>query len=203
MTELLTKLAQEWAVIQAAPFSFFVTWLFASVISFLVLRWSLGAVNSRLKAEISLLERQLGDYREKLEGRSPDEAKAKIEELEAKIGRIVGRVWPSLSAEGRQDLKHHLVNATKMEVQVFSEDVDGAPLAKSLFSTFQELGWKVRRSKSMFELDEGLIVFPDTEIARTVRSALALALQCDIELRDDEAAKRDNKVIISIGYKPE
>jgi hypothetical protein len=203
MTELLTKLAQEWAVIQAAPFSFFVTWLLASVISFLVLRWSLGAVNSRLKAEISLLERQLGDYREKLEGRSPDEAKAKIEELEAKIGRIVGRVWPPLSAEGREELRHRLVDVAKMEVHVFSEDVDGAALAKSLLSTFQELGWKARRSKSMFELDEGLIVFPDTEIARAVRSALSRALQCDIELRGDEAAKRDNKVVISIGYKPE
>jgi hypothetical protein len=46
---------------------------------------------SSLKAELSFADRQIAEYKQKLGGASPDEAKARIQQLEARVAKIEPR----------------------------------------------------------------------------------------------------------------
>lgn len=56
-----------------------------------IIGWSYSSVLSSKNAQMQLQDRQLADYKEKLQGATPDQAKARIDELEARLGRIEPR----------------------------------------------------------------------------------------------------------------
>jgi hypothetical protein len=107
---------------------------------------------------------------------------------------------PGLPEDGFGRLQHRLTSTEKAAVEVFAEDSDGTALAKSLIAAFGGFGWSAKRNKSMNPLDEGLIVYPNSETGSAVRSALARALGCDVEIRDDAHVK-DRRVLIAIGHR--
>lgn len=92
MPDLFGRIAQEWPVIAAAPVTFVGAVSAAALIIWLALKWSYQSVldgkNGEIASkasEIALLQRQRDDYRDKLSGASPDEAKAKIDDLERRL----------------------------------------------------------------------------------------------------------------------
>ena len=92
MPDLFGRIAQEWPVIAAAPVTFVGVVSAAALIIWLALKWSYKSVldgkNGEIASkasEIALLQRQRDDYKDKLSGASPDEAKAKIDDLERRL----------------------------------------------------------------------------------------------------------------------
>jgi len=55
------------------------------------LSWAKNSIIDQLNGQIQLQDRQLADYKEKLNGATPSEAKARIDSLEARLSRIEPR----------------------------------------------------------------------------------------------------------------
>jgi hypothetical protein len=87
MPDWIAKIVQEWPMIQAAPWSFaaavFVMICIIVPVVWLLINWSYSSVIKHKSGEISLLERQRDDYKDKLGGASPNEAKERIDSLES------------------------------------------------------------------------------------------------------------------------
>jgi hypothetical protein len=89
----LMKLATEWPIVKAAPFTFIAAVLSALVVLIPIIWFVVsllkgeqlagkGAQIAAKDAEISFLQRQLAEYQDKLKVGSPDEAMQKLAELE-------------------------------------------------------------------------------------------------------------------------
>lgn len=95
MSDLYRKVADGWPVIMAAPWTFAAI-MFAFVAVAVPCIWkAFGWIyQSRLESkdgQIALLQRQRDDYEKKLGGASPDEASARIQELERRLLRMEPR----------------------------------------------------------------------------------------------------------------
>ena len=110
MSELFKKVADGWPVIEAAP------WAFAAImLAFVAVAvpsiWAVLSYSYRTRMEsfqarlgskddqVASLQRQRDEYKDKLSGASPDEAKAKIEALERRLLLVEPR---RLRAEQRE-----------------------------------------------------------------------------------------------------
>jgi hypothetical protein len=110
MSDLYKKVADGWPVIAAAPETFaaiMIAFIVVAVPSiWLVLNWSYRTRIENFQArlgskdeQIASLQRQRDEYKNKLSGASPDEAKARIEALERRLIQVEPR---RLAAEQRE-----------------------------------------------------------------------------------------------------
>ena len=95
---------------------------------------------STMKEQIILIEGQRDDYKNKLSGASPDEAKTRLDKLEALLAAISPR---KLSAD--QTTAFHAALTTSGSVVVLHDVacVDCNSYANSIGSAFQSAGWQV------------------------------------------------------------
>ena len=87
-----TSIAREWLAVTSAPFLYVAASSAICTIVWIISRWHYSGVIATKDAQISSLshtidfvERQRDDYKEKLNGATPEEAKAKIADLERRI----------------------------------------------------------------------------------------------------------------------
>jgi len=73
-------------------------------------------LSSSKNAQIELLDRQLVDYRDKLKGASPDEARAKIDALESTIRLMIGSKWKPLTKEESDRLRTAVASLPKRRI---------------------------------------------------------------------------------------
>jgi hypothetical protein len=123
----------------------------AIAIWFLV-RWHFsGAYQTRLanaESTKELLERQLQEYRDKLSGASPDEAKARLDALESRIDALGPR---RLSSEQRNLISAALDKFAGSYV-VITQDMavaDARSLSQDIAAAFNAARWKVSTSMVM------------------------------------------------------
>lgn len=81
----LSTFKDEWRVIADAPWSFAAVLAAATGIMWLVLRALKAQEIADLKGRLQLRDDQIADYKAKLNGATPDEAKARFAELEALV----------------------------------------------------------------------------------------------------------------------
>jgi hypothetical protein len=98
---LIKHITDEWSVVGAAPLTFIVLAILMLGATFLVLSWFYSGRLENLEGRIKMRDDQITEYKEKLSGASPDEAKARIEALETKIAVLMPR---QLSATARTQL---------------------------------------------------------------------------------------------------
>jgi hypothetical protein len=101
MPQWLQNLFDGWPMIKANLPTFFVILVLMLGGVWLVLNWAYGQVLANKDAQIQLQDRQLADYKEKLQGATPDQAKAQIDGLEARLRALEPR---RLSDEQRRIL---------------------------------------------------------------------------------------------------
>src|ERR1700722_9040325 len=77
------ELAKEWALILQAPWIAIGAALAVAGLVWRVVSWSYAGRLANAESELRLKNTQLDDYREKLKGATPEEAKARIEALAA------------------------------------------------------------------------------------------------------------------------
>jgi hypothetical protein len=63
-------------MVAAAPIPFFIALVIAAALIWIAIGWSHSGVLSAKNVQIELQDRQLSDYRDKLKGATPEEAKA-------------------------------------------------------------------------------------------------------------------------------
>src|SRR4051812_36245276 len=81
-----TYVLEPWKMIMStAPVPFFMSLLVIGFAIWFAVNWSYSSVLASKNAQLELVDRQLGDYKQKLSGDSPEQAAKKISELEKQV----------------------------------------------------------------------------------------------------------------------
>jgi hypothetical protein len=141
MPEWLSKIAQEWTVIQSAPLSVITVCAIIAVVIWSVVSGIYGIRLANKDGEISLLTRQRDDYKDKLGGASPDQAKAKMDALEKRIALTIGSHWTPLTSDESAKLTAAVSGLEKRRIQVMYVNQLGKELAQSIADALRRGGW--------------------------------------------------------------
>jgi hypothetical protein len=122
MPQWLIKLLEQWYIVRTAPIPFAIAVVIAGIVLWFAIGWFYsGVLNSKI-AQIELLDRQVADWKQKTEKSTPDEAKARIDDLEARVKRLEPR---TLSAVQRSQIANFVqVPAGSTYVMVIGADMD-------------------------------------------------------------------------------
>jgi hypothetical protein len=140
-------------------------------------------------------------YKARLNGASPDQARARMESLEGQVVSLKNRDWPKLAPAAVADFENILASQGSHVVSVVPQDRDSVFLARDLVDAFNRIGWKATRDTNMNEVPDGLSVWPEDDVARAICNALTMATGALVTLRKDQHLKEQGAYAIGIGYK--
>ena len=143
------KILAQVAIVTSAPAPFIVALLIVAGFIWWAIDWKYSAVLTHRDAEISRLKGERDDYKDKLSGATPDQAKARIDALEARLSSIEPR---RLTASQRAALIAGLASPPPGSiVDVMSEPSgDNTQFAADIWSVFQQAGgWSVGDSTAI------------------------------------------------------
>jgi hypothetical protein len=195
MDQFINYVLDEMRVIGDAPV------VFAGAVAVIAgaIWWAMSWRYSRI---IRNRERTIALYKNRLDGASPDEAKAKIDSLEGQIWTLKDRVWPKLPPAAVADLENSLkTKDPPKQISILPQDIDSIFLARDLVDAFTRIGWAAKQDISMNGVPDGLSVWPDNELGRAVRDALDKATGAQVAIREDKYARENGNIAIGIGYK--
>ena len=147
-----------WPMIRANLPTFFVIVVLILGAVWWLMDWRYGAIVASKSGQIELQDRQLADYKQKLDGASPDQAKAKIEALENTIRATIGSRWKPLSKIQISELALKLREIEKSRATVMYENALGKQLAQSVVDAFQEAGWSQVNLSTGSGFGNGIVV---------------------------------------------
>jgi hypothetical protein len=186
----------EFRLIAEAPLVFAAAVLFVGVIIWAVLRWRYSSIIEHRNNIIAL-------YKARLNGATPDQAKAKMDSLEGQVVSLKNRGWPKLTPAAVTDFESMLASQGSHVVLVLPQDRDSIFLARDLVDAFKRAGWKAKRETSMNDIPDGLSVWPEDDVARALCNALTMATGALVTVRDDQHLKDQGTYAIGIGYRLE
>ncbi|ABE62506.1 hypothetical protein Nham_1689 [Nitrobacter hamburgensis X14] len=193
----LIKLLEQWGAVTTAPIPFAIAVAIASGLIWLAIGWSYSSVLAGKNAQIELQDRQLSDYREKLKGATPEEAKAKIDSLERTLRMTVGQSWIPLSKSQIDDLASKLKQIQKSRAQIMYENALGRELAQSIFDAFKQAGWDQAWLSTGSGLGDGLVTGWSSR-AVAVKEALESTAKLPVRPIDTEKEIPD-LLIVGVG----
>jgi hypothetical protein len=189
MEQLIKYVLGEMRVVRGAPLALSTALLVLSGAIWWAVNWRYAGVIENKDGIIAL-------YKERLNGAGPDEARARIETLQAQVLALRNRQWPPLTVSSATVFKSALNGSGPSQVDVFAQARDGIFLVRSLITALIEIGWE-----AMNGLPDGLTVWPETDLARRVHDALSSATGLPVTLRDDPYLKQGNRIAIGVGFK--
>jgi hypothetical protein len=184
----------EFRLIAQAPLVFAAALLFLGAIIWAALRWRYARIIEHRNRIIAL-------YKARLDGATPDQAKAKMDSLEGQVVSLKNREWPKLSSAAVTDFESILASQGSHVVSVLPQDKDSVFLARDLVDAFRRIGWNAKRETSMNDIPDGLSVWPEDDVARAICNALTMATGELVTLRNDQHLKDQGTYAIGIGYK--
>jgi hypothetical protein len=155
LDSIVNWISGEWSVVSQAPIIFV-----ASVILVGLIIWKLSQreFSTRLtnaESTLSLRNAQLLDYKEKLSGATPDQAKARMDALEERLNELGPRIAAlgprKLSAEQKHQMLPILEFHRGSLVSICSDaaSADAASYSKGLAKAFNAAAWNVQPSMAM------------------------------------------------------
>jgi hypothetical protein len=193
----LVKLLEQWAVVTAAPIPFAIAVVVAGGLIWLAVGWSYSGVLASKNAQIELQDRQLADYKQKLDGASPDQAKAKIEALEKTIRLMVGERWEPLNKPQIAALASKLKDIKKSRASIMYENALCKEMAQSIFDAFKLAGWDEAVLQPGTGLGDGIVVGWSSR-AVEIKTALEATATLPVWAKDTEKEIPD-LVIVGVG----
>lgn len=193
----LVKLLEQWAVVMAAPLPFAIAVVIAGGLIWLAVGWSYSGVLASKNAQIELQDRQLADFRQKLNGATPDQARAKIEALEHSLRTTIGARWEPLSKSQISNLAARLREMPKSQAQIMYENALGKEMAESIFSAFKDAGWDQATILTGSGFGDGIITGWGSR-AVALKSALDNTGTFRVSVRDPDN-NNPSLVIIGVG----
>jgi hypothetical protein len=136
LDEFIKHILGEWRMISQAPVSFITAVLVAGICVWLAMQWGYGR-------EISLLRQQESDYKDRLSGATPDQAKARIDDLEARLKQIEPRQVTPKQQRAIVAAAHTLPNQYALAVNFEGGCPDCPQYSAGLVSAFRDAGWAV------------------------------------------------------------
>jgi ribosomal protein L29 len=154
LKQFVDYIVGEWKVISQAPFTFVIASMFLCGLAYLAARWRYAISIEHLEHRVKLRDDEISDYKRKLEGASPDEAKARIQELRAELTEVRNQIRPRrLSVEQKHRIRNRLRMYPEMTGRLqLSRDVsctDCEGLADDIAEAISDGGWEVERTTSM------------------------------------------------------
>jgi hypothetical protein len=147
MESIIKYVVGEMRVIAGAPATFVIALLALAGAIWWALDWKYSGVISNKDSEISLIRGQRDDYKDKLSGATPDQAKARIDNLEQRLVRLARRVEPrGLTQEQRAALSATAKIQPGSNVVTIAHEggcTDCPDYAADLEAALRQGGWKI------------------------------------------------------------
>ena len=185
---------RELHLISEAPLVFGAAVLFLGAIIWAALRWRYSRGIERRNHIIAL-------YKARLNGATPDQAKAKIDSLEGQVVSLKNREWPKLAPAAVTDFESVLASQGSHVVSILPTDRDSVFFARDLVDAFKRIGWEARLEVSMNDIPDGLSVWPKDDVARAICNALMMATGALVTVREDQHLKEKGTYAVGIGHK--
>ena len=186
----------EVSLIKQAPVIFITALLVLTVIAWRALAW-------RYKGIIDAKDGIIALYKERLNGATPDQAKAKIDELEQRVKRLSAFSWTPLTPHEKSALRSHLANLKPGQIYVHCSGSDCVDLATDFVELLSQVGWHVQKvSGSFFGIANGIVVSPDNLVSRRLKEAIEMstALTPQISGPQDQSNQAINLIIGTKSY---
>ncbi|MBU4198152.1 MAG: hypothetical protein KJ911_15540 [Alphaproteobacteria bacterium] len=137
----IETLRTEGGVIAQAPWSFVLCLFVVAGVLFLIIRSLKVQEVADLNSRLTLRNDEIADYRRKLDGASPDEAKARLDELEAQVARLQPRRFDAAQRELIRAAVANQPALVSIAADMAAGDARG--LVADLSGAFQGAGWSV------------------------------------------------------------
>jgi hypothetical protein len=147
MGDVVSTLKANWSVIAQAPWAFAVwTVVIAGVVWAVINHLKANRIEA-LEGRLKLRDDEISDYKRKLSGATPDEAKARIDSLEGRLNQLMPR---RVTAEQREQIRAALVSIPG-NAQIGSDMAcaDAPAFAAGLIAAFQSAGWEISNPSFM------------------------------------------------------
>lgn len=139
MEAIVKYVLSELNVIRQAPVSFLLCLACIAGVIWRVVSWRYSVLIDSYEARIRLQADQITDYKIKLSGASPDEAKARLDGLEANVAKLAPRL---LSGEQLAVLEKQLsLDPGRANITLAVSSPDAKPLHASLEACFRKAGY--------------------------------------------------------------
>lgn len=167
---LANTVAEQAVAVWNAPIPFLAAIIFVGWLIWLGMR---AHYRGRLESKdglIALKDGQLQDYKDKLSGATPDEARARLDALESRIDALGPR---KITAEQRRRMipELELFRGCKVDITADATSADAAQLARGLTAAFNAAGWRVQNGVG---LGIGSTITPASGIGLLVENPSAL-----------------------------
>lgn len=152
---LVGFLQENWPALTAAPGTFLFAVLIGSVAAFLFLRLIFNGQISTLRERLAQRDDLIAEYREKLQGATPEEARARIDRLEAQVNPLVHKMKEMeprrLTAIQKTAIiaKLSKMRGAFLMLQREMQAHDTLELVEDFLATFHEAGWEGRINNRM------------------------------------------------------
>jgi hypothetical protein len=125
-----------------------------------------------------------------------------MDSLEGQVTSLKNREWPKLTPAAVTDFESILASQGPHVVSVLLQDRDSVFLARDLVDAFKRIGWKANRDTSVNDVPDGITVWPEDDVARSICNALTMATGALVTLREDQHLKDQGTYAIGVGYRP-
>ena len=202
MDQIINYLLGEMRAIGNAPVVFAAAILVTGGVVWGALRRRYSGMIKKRDEIIFNKEALIAHYKERLNGASPDQAKAKMDSLEGQVISLKDREWPKLTPTAVTDLENSLkAIGPPREISILPQDRDSTFLARDLVDAFTRIGWTAKRGTAMNGVPDGLSVWADNDLGSAIRDALAKATGAPVALREYKFSKEHGRIAIGVGYR--
>jgi len=176
-----------------APLVFGAALLFLGAIIWAALRWRYSAIIDHRNRIIAL-------YKARLDGATPDQAKAKMDSLEGQVVSLKNREWPKLTPAAVKDFESVLASQGSHVVSILPTDRDSVFFARDLVDALKRIGWEAKREVSMNDIPDGLSVWPQDDVARAISNGLMMGTGAVVTVRGHQRLMDQSTYVSGIGY---
>lgn len=179
--DFFTYVASEASVIADAPLIFAMAVLASATVVWWLVNLRFGGIIDSQKERLQARDEKIAEYKAKLEGAEPEEARAHIKDLEARLARLE----PRRLSEAQRKAMVHCLRAAQGAVSIAADGAcaDGQGLARGVAAAFQEAGWQVSLPMVLGISNPPLsgisVAVPDlnhpTEVSRAIFAAMDAA----------------------------
>lgn len=198
----IKALQQEWPTLSAAPWSAVIIAVISASISASV---TFGIAKLFYGGTLSTLRERLQLFQDRLQGASPDEAKAKIEylqrtiqDLQGTIKSTIGAKWEPLTNDEIISLSAKVNALEKRRIQIMYGNQLGKDLAQSISDAFTKAGWPVVFSEGG-GLGIGVSTGPGNRMAYTLKQAIEATTKLKVVLVRPEELDNPGIVFVAVG----
>jgi len=169
--------------------------------SYWLFDWRYSGIIGHLESRIKLTEAQRDDYKTKLGGATPDEAKAKLEALQRIVYTAIGSKWEPLTKDEIERLGSTLETIPAKFLNILYENQLGKDFAQTLLEAFKKAKWREVYLSQTGGLGVGLAVSRGTGTALKIKEALEASTKLHPALQYPEEDESGGLFVI-VGINP-